>query len=102
MAEYDFPSKRFQSAGATDAEVGVLVESFDHSDLSMQSSISDFFASCSESALREYLDDLRASGRFATQEPPSVDSGDSAPVDEVMEPESPETTPDEESSPATE
>jgi hypothetical protein len=64
-----FPAHRFEEAGATGQEIDTLASEFEHSDLAVQQSMSDFLAGVATGDLREYLDTLRSSGHFDKEDP---------------------------------
>ncbi len=64
MAEFDFPTKRFQEVEATESEIAKLTEDFYSGDSTIQRSLSDFYASLSEAGIRDFLATRRAENYF--------------------------------------
>jgi hypothetical protein len=102
VSEFTFPERRFIEAEATTDEVAQLRQEFNASDVTVQRSLFDYWASGPTGLLRDYLKRLRDEGRFAIDaevvepsrelEPPQVESNGltgsapevpDAPTDEV-------------------
>lgn len=63
-----FPAARFKDAGGTEAEIAQLQGEFDRSDLSVQSTMVDYWAGVVVGDLIEYLENLRDAGHFEPKE----------------------------------
>ena len=85
MSDLAFPAERFLDAGATPDELAQLVGEFERSDLVVQSSLIEQWASDSTAAIGEYLGLLREGGYFSG---PVDGAGESMAAPSDPEPES--------------